>query len=517
MAKKIVINDIKACHPNLKASQTDMYYMRLANKIQDNLCNMLLMDDKDYEEIIHQGAILLTNYFEDIVADSGVWRTFSNLCMDLYGHPIPLFHEDEEYYPDEPSLNAVRYLLWSVWTDVFDIFVCSDSDSLEDMAVTAFDILEESFEEAPVNERLTEDTDSLLHLATEGFNELRTVLKWLYTQCYLTTGESNDILFDRHVDEMFSMLDKGTIPQMSDSIVYHYAFTKCIFKYKTGHLALYPKDFLTAMMRTKGMRQQAEDVESLEYMDFGLYKIESIELPLNPSENTTGINRVKLTRTNGREIDLNVEELALPKDKRLDDVDACMATSFVFYQGEWHLNGLLMPYEGLIEKWDELCKGDKENVGPDNQILTGEMMLERTGGQQIAYLADKEELKKFLVEKIRIPLDSLNFIDERNGILPTVFIDTEEPKNCLQVFFGDTPCIADPKNPFYDKEIARESAINLLSDDDGSITTHAVEYMLDHGFLPDIYEDKVLSSSSTMEEKRKDIDFLKRIYWRENY
>ena len=82
MAKKIVINDIKACHPNLKASQTDMYYMRLANKIQDNLCNMLLMDDKDYEEIIHQGAILLTNYFEDIVADSGVWRTFSNLCMD---------------------------------------------------------------------------------------------------------------------------------------------------------------------------------------------------------------------------------------------------------------------------------------------------------------------------------------------------------------------------------------------------------------------------------------------------
>ena len=52
MAKKIVINDIKACHPNLKASQTDMYYMRLANKIQDNLCNMLLMDDKDYEEII---------------------------------------------------------------------------------------------------------------------------------------------------------------------------------------------------------------------------------------------------------------------------------------------------------------------------------------------------------------------------------------------------------------------------------------------------------------------------------
>ena len=323
MAKKIVINDIKACHPDTKVSQTDMYYTRLANKIQNSLCNLLLMDDKSYEEIIHRGAIMLTNYFEDIVADSGVWRTFSNLCMDLYGHPVPLFHEDEEYYPDEPSMNAIRYLLWSAWTDVSDMFVYSDSNRLEHMAITAFAILDESFEEAPVNEQLAEDTDSFLQLATMGFNELRIVLKWVYNKCYLTSGEKNKILLDKHANEMRSLSEDGTIPLMPFDMALYYASTTCIFKYTTGHLALYPKDFLSSMMRTKGMKQQAEDVENIELMDVGTYKIGSIELPLNPSEKTIGIKRVKLTRTNGREIDINADELN--------------------YQGEWHLNGLLMP------------------------------------------------------------------------------------------------------------------------------------------------------------------------------
>ena len=516
MAKKIVINDIKACHPDTKVSQTDMYYMQLANKIQNSLCNLLLMDDKSYEEIIHRGAIMLTNYFEDIVADSGVWRTFSNLCMDLYGHPVPLFHEDEEYYPDEPSMNAIRYLLWSAWTDVSDMFVYSDSNRLEHMAITAFAILDESFEEAPVNEQLAEDTDSFLQLATMGFNELRIVLKWVYNKCYLTSGEKNKILLDKHANEMRSLSEEGTIPLMPFDMALYYASTKCIFKYTTGHLALYPKDFLSSMMRTKGMKQQAEDVENIELMDLGTYKIGSIELPLNPSEKTIGIKRVKLTRTNGIVIDINADELNLSDDEEPEDCDGCMASSFVFYQGEWHLNGILMPYKGLTGKWDELCQEDPDYLEPGQQTLTGEMMLERTGGQQIAYFADREELKKYLVEKIRFPRNFLNFIDERNGELPTIFIDTEEPKNCLQIFFGYSPCIADPENPFYDKEKARESAIDLLSDAE-SVTTHAVKYMLAHGFLPDIYDDPVLSSFSTTEEKRKDIDFLMRYYRRNNY
>ena len=40
--------------------------------------------------------------------------------------------------------------------------------------------------------------------------------------------------------------------------------------------------------------------------------------------------------------------------------------------------------------------------------------------------------------------------------------------------------------------------------------TNAVNYMLEHGFLPDIYNDSIFANGSTKEEKRKDIDFVMR-------
>ena len=181
--KKIVTNDIKECHPNKNSYQTDQYYQRLANRLQDGFCSLGKIGEERTAEVMHRAAIVLANYMEDIVADSGQWRSFSNLCQELYGHPVPLFHEDEEYYADEPSLNAIRFLLWSIASNVSGEFVLSDSKSMELMTIAAHDMLEEAFEEAPVNEQLADDVEAELHLATEGFDQLRSVLMWLFTGC----------------------------------------------------------------------------------------------------------------------------------------------------------------------------------------------------------------------------------------------------------------------------------------------------------------------------------------------
>ena len=513
--KKIVTNDIKKCHPNQNPCQTDQYYQRLANRLQDSFCSLGKIIEERTAEVIHRGAIMLANYMEDIVADSGQWRTFSNLCQKLYGHPVPLFHKDEEYYPDEPSLNAIRYLLWSVGSDVSGEFVLSDSKAMEEMAIAAYDILEEAFEEAPVNEQLAEDINSELRLATEGFDQLRSVLIWLFTSCYLTTGEQNDELLRKHVEELLRLAECGDIPDLSPGMALFYASTKSIFDYQIGPLALYPKDYLAAMMRTKDIEHQAEDVDKIEMIGMGTYKYEPIKTGFKLLNRAPKTERLRLTRTNGKEIEIEARELNLPEEE-LKNFDGFMASSFVFYQGEWHLNGILFPLSETSKKWKELCEDDKENLKPGTATLTADMMLKRTNGQQIAYFADLEQLKDFLEEKIRFPRHMLSFIDERGGELPTLFIDTEEPKDCLQFFYGYSPCIADPDNPFYDEEKAREEAVNMLWDAE-SVTTHALNYLLEHNYLPDIYDDEVLSRFSTPTEKRHDIDFLMRFYRRENY
>jgi hypothetical protein len=513
--KKVVTNDIKQCHPNQKSYQTDQYYQRLANRLQDGFCSLGRIGESRTAEVMHRAAIMLTNYMEDIVADSGQWRSFSNLCQELYGHPVPLFHEDEEYYADEPSLNAIRFLLWSIASDVSGEFVFSDSKPMEMMAIAAHEILEEAFEEAPVNEQLADDVKAELQLATEGFDQLRSVLMQLFSNCYLTTGERNAELLGKHVEEAISMTELEDFPDMSPDMAIFYATTRTIFSYRIGPLALYPKDYLAAMMRTKGMEHQADEVAQIEMLDTGTYKYDSIKPAFGLLGHKPNQNRLRLTRTNGKQFEIEAKELNLPEEE-LKNFDGFMATSFVYYQGEWHLNGLLFPFSETAKKWKELCEDEPDNLKPGTETLTADMMLERTNGQQIAYFADREKMKDFLEEKIRFPRHMLSFVDERGGDLPTIFIDKEEPKNCLQFFFGASPCIADPSNPFYDKEIAREKAIDILWDAE-NVTTHAVNYLLEHDFLPDIYNSDVLSKFSTTEEKRHDIDFLMRFYRRENY
>ena len=115
--KKIVTNDIKKCHPNQNPCQTDQYYQRLANRLQDGFCSLGKIIEERTAEVIHRGAIMLANYMEDIVADSGQWRAFSNLCQKLYGHPV---------IEDLHAFKGYIALLCIIAENVITLFYCPD-------------------------------------------------------------------------------------------------------------------------------------------------------------------------------------------------------------------------------------------------------------------------------------------------------------------------------------------------------------------------------------------------------
>ena len=285
---------------------------------------------------------------------------------------------------------------------------------------------------------------------------------------------------------------------------FYHAFMHCIFAYRIGPLALYPKDFLAALMRTQGMMAQAAVVERIEVRPMMAYRIDSL--------NST---RVLLTSTAGDSIEVDAHELNLPANLQ-NEVDGCVA-SFVLFDDAWRLNGLLMPMSEAHKKWHSLQEKDPHYVRPGTATLTSKEALKRTRGEQIAYFADGEQLKEYLNKKIKFPKDMLGFVDERGGELPTLFIDVEDDWNALHFFFGYSPSIADPSNPFYDPVQARHEATNLLWDAE-SVTTHAVHYLLDHDFLPDVYADEALfPPKSSHQTKRADIEFLLRFWRRENY
>ena len=162
--RRILISDITHAHPLLKkAYPTDSYYTKLANRILDDFCNTDVDLEETTESIFRYAAITLACYLEDIVADSGQWRAFSDLCQKMFGWPVPVYHDkEEEYFPDEPSMMAVRFLIWHGATEMDDIWWKPDIPELEELAKTAYLRLMEEFENAPVNEQLAEDIDTML-------------------------------------------------------------------------------------------------------------------------------------------------------------------------------------------------------------------------------------------------------------------------------------------------------------------------------------------------------------------
>ena len=488
--------DIRAEHPTNNSHQTDYYYTRLANRLADSF-RMLGVDFSDKTaSVIRYSSVILTNYMEDIVADSGLWRTFSSLCQQHLGTPVPLYHDDEEYYPDEPSLAAIRFLVWHAANEMTDYIYQADTPRIWQMAQAAYDLLDEEFEEAPINEQLVSETNARLNVVSMNFDSLRSTLKWLYRSYIIRCSNTEELIKLRleEAENIGRMPDKG--------MHMYYAQTHCIFAYKVGPLALYTKDWLAALMRTKDMEQEAQDVEAIEVTTFETWKYDF-------KDDET----LHLVKTDGTEIDILADELNMTRTM-LQQHDGCGA-SFVRYQGEWHLNGITFPIEGIHKKWQAMCEKDPMYQRPGTKPLTAERALELTKGKRIAYFANCDELKQYLHENLNFPFEQLHFVDKKLDEQPVLFIDETSKTHVLQFFYGYTPCIADPDNPFYDPEYAKEEADEMLHDT--SLSTALMQYLLRNNFLPDLNASAVFCHTATPSEKSSDTQFYLRYLRQEDY
>ena len=494
--RMITGSDIRAGHPTNNSHQTDYYYTRLANRLADCFRKLDVDFGDNTASVIQYSSVILTNYMEDIVADCGLWRTFSSLCQQHLGIPVPLYHDDEEYYPDEPSLAAIRFLVWHAANEMTDNVYHADTPRIWKMAQAAYDLLDEEFEQAPINEQLVSETHARLGLASMNFDSLRTTLKWLY-RSYLIRCSKTEELIQMRIEEAERtgfMPDKG--------MHMYYAQTHCIFAYKIGPLALYTKDWLAALMRTKDMQQEAQDVDAIEVTTFGTWKYDF-------KDNET----LHLVKTDGMEIDILADELNMPRTM-LQQHDGCGA-SFVRYQGEWHLNGIMYPIKGLHEKWQKFCEDDPMYQRPGTKPLTAEHALKLTKGKRIEYFSDCNALKKYLHENLNFPFEYLHFVDEKLDGQPVLFVDETSKTHVLQFFYGYAPCIADPDNPFYDPEYAKEEVNEMLHDT--SVSTALIQYLLRNNFLPDLNGSTLFCHTATASEKNSDTQFYLRYLRQEKY
>lgn len=150
--------------------------------------------------------------------------------------------------------------------------------------------------------------------------------------------------------------------------------------------------------------------------------------------------------------------------------------------------------------------------------MTGKKLLNRLDGQEIYYFSGEKDMKDFLRKQLMFNEDMLAAMKgfEGEDIRPMLFVDKNAEKYAMQFCLGYTPCIADPINPYYDSHYAKKRCMDMfyaIHD----VSTALILYLLEHDFLPEIYEDETLCKDTTMDEKRSDIQFMLRNIRRDQY
>lgn len=252
-------NTFLALQPNPQEEKgTDRYYYEICRRLVDTA------SQKGFERIWHislieQAALCVIGYYQDMIADAGLWHGFCDECQRMYGTPVPFFHPGDEYIPYELNPEDVHFLVWYVvamYSD--DRNVYPFDDRITRLASLWYDLLEENYENAPTAEdyHLAHELD--VH-EEEDQEMIMRLGSWLFLHSWLLTPA-------------FALTSAQIIESGRESGKTHEEIAEelqsAVNTYPTGPLALYLGEWVNLTVHHKLPRRKEKKEESITHPAF---------------------------------------------------------------------------------------------------------------------------------------------------------------------------------------------------------------------------------------------------------
>lgn len=487
------VGDIRRMHPkSLPPSPTDREYSLLANRMERALL------ESGLDELASPGAMKaivgrVVMYFEDIVADAGMWRAFVTKSRELYGRPYPFYSVDgDEPFADEPDMGAVRLLVWDAFRDFRGPGrVINPENPLLTMAARIlFGIIDAEFENVAINEQLADYFREARF--ADDFYEMRDVLKWIFFDCYLTSDSRAWGIVEESMREL--------APFTTGQEAYYAAECAVPMLTQVGMLALLPKDWLSLFVGAVGSKRVADRIAGVEVT--GMVEV----------LRKTGFDKdtVSLVDTDGRQIVLRRDDCRGMSDKDLERGEGAIGC-YAKYDGHWYLNGN-HAWGKLGAVFDETRRIRQSDKGLSEREYSH--LMELTGRSPLFYFKDIGQVVKFLKEE----MGGSRIVNAPEGRpdATNIAMFALGPGEPLAFVVGGAQCICDPRNPYYDRKNARNDALGVVVD--GRQTPGVVaRYLIAHGMLPDAGINSARGDEYGRRLLQDNIDFFARAYRREDY
>ena len=205
---EISVKDFMDRQPNNpRVEPTDQFYLWIALRLAK------LWDESPWlrglDDIVRRDVVLaVTGYYQDVVADGGIWRTFSRLHNERHGTPVPHYGRREDYVDYELNVDDVRYVIWWTVTGEQGGGVLNPHDpELEALALAFHMLLDEEYEQAPVPRQFCIAGEVDLDNPADA-RRIYDYAYWLYWRSFLIRPSSQAVM-DRAMPEAHAIIARA--------------------------------------------------------------------------------------------------------------------------------------------------------------------------------------------------------------------------------------------------------------------------------------------------------------------
>lgn len=239
-----------------EVTATDEFYLDLANRLVKIAGERKLFPGYP-EKVIERASMILVGYYQDVICDAGIWRSFITECRRLYSYTVPFYDDGEDYTDYELNKMDVRFMTWYALAMnyesrrelyPFDPKIVRGADAW-------WEELDRIYDEAPlpVDYRLAHELE--IH-AEEDSEAIMKLGNWLFMHCYLMTPAYALTLSE--IASQFDLSNEENLPLFQERM------EQSMAQDPTGPLALYLREWLHLIIEGK-LPSQKRKVEFQEH------------------------------------------------------------------------------------------------------------------------------------------------------------------------------------------------------------------------------------------------------------
>jgi hypothetical protein len=510
--------------PYDKQKITDSYYLKLSNDVKHAVETskhlFVLQMYLENEEINHL-ACFLTCYFEDIISETNIWKSFVRVHKRLYKKQLPFYILDE-YFEDEINLQDVSFLIWYFLNTIQkEKFIAPFNDFIFEIAEKVTDVLLEAWEYAPENKVLK--LYYQINKTEDDFYVARNLIDTILFNSYLFSTDTSlnleekefQIIEEHRNDESLMMY----LNDNRDSLI-HTSHTRL--------LSLTGKEWASEILGSDHPLRSSFLNISQKINGYFLYKgQDETDVFL---EHIATAKKFKLTKK------------SYDYANKLKEIDTIVFMGIVKWKDEWWFSGIQFqhPFD------PDLILDEKNSLGSrmavnflDHQTNQVEEVLQSqlkafkdfNRGLLIAFMPSVtiNEFMKAYTEFYNNSLDlsTKEVIEAKGRARKDGYLGTEDkpvnfsedsdtglvffnPKSGCEIAMGVNSAFPLKSNPFFYKELSDEHVMQLLMDE--SISPELAMFCIDN------CKTKLPVFNTSVGKKYLDnIDFLLRFWKRNNY